>query len=210
MAEKEIHIRSKDISLEARLDECPGDGGVVVTHPHPLYGGEMHNNVVAAVVHAYRAQGITTLRFNFRGVGGSEGGYGQGIGEQEDVLAALQFLQARGKANIDLAGYSFGAWVNAMGLSRFQPARRLIMISPPVAFLDFPSFQASSKIRLVIAGSHDDIAPPDVIQELLPAWNPEARCRIVHGADHFYWGMEKTLISLLKSFLEEEPLTGRL
>jgi alpha/beta superfamily hydrolase len=204
MAEKQIQVPSNDVQLEGLLHECPGHRGVVVTHPHPLYGGEMHNNVVATIARVYREVGFTTLRFNFRGVGSSGGSYGQGIGEQDDVTAAVDHLQGLGKKEIDLAGYSFGAWVNAMGLSRFHGVGRLIMVSPPVAFLDFSSLRSDEKIQLVIAGSRDDIGPPDVIQEMLKQWNPRARFQIIEGADHFYWGMERELSSALQCFLKNE------
>jgi len=204
MAEKEIQIPSQDLLLEGLLGECPGGEGVVVTHPHPLYGGEMQNNVVEAVVQAYQEQGFTTLRFNFRGVGRSSGSHDNGMGEQEDVLAALRCLEGLGKTSVDLAGYSFGAWVNAKGLPRFDAAGRFIMISPPVNFLDFSFLKACDKIRLVIAGSHDDIGPPAMIQEMLPSWNPSARFHVIEGADHFYWGREGKLVSVLSRFLEEQ------
>ena len=207
MAENEIQIPCRDLLLEGLLGECPGEEGVVVTHPHPLYGGEMHNNVVVAVARAYRELGFTTLRFNFRGVGCSSGSFDNGIGEQEDVLAALRCLQGLGKTSLDLAGYSFGAWVNAMGVPRFDGAGRLIMISPPVNFLDFSFLKACSKIRLVIAGSHDDIGPPAMIQEMLPSWNPAARFYVIEGADHFYWGREGELVSVLSRFLDDHRRT---
>jgi hypothetical protein len=202
MSEMNVRVHSGDVQLEALLDECPGPKGVVVTHPHPLYGGEMHNNVVTAIVHAYREQGFTTLRFNFRGVGSSGGSYGQGTAEQDDVMAALEHLQGLNKKEIDLAGYSFGAWVNAMGLTRFHGVSRLVMVSPPVGFLDFASLNTNDKIQLVIAGSRDEIGPPDLIQEMLKEWNPGARFEIIDGADHFYWGKEEKLFFALQGFLK--------
>ena len=97
----------------------------------------MFNNVVESVVRAYRQKDYTTLRFNFRGVGRSEGSHGQGQGEREDVRAALAYLRELGKSSTDLAGYSFGAWVNALALKDFVPAKRIILVSPPVNFMDF-------------------------------------------------------------------------
>ncbi len=111
--EEHIFFYSGGLKLEGLLDAHAGQKAVVVTHPHPLYGGSMHSNVVEAVLRAYAGKGYTTLRFNFRGAGASEGVHEKGIGEQEDVGAALAFLREKGKSAIDLAGYSFGAWVNA-------------------------------------------------------------------------------------------------
>ena len=109
MAEKQIRFLSGDIEIEGLLYSSEGNKGVVITHPHPLYGGNMYNNVVKALVRIYQLAGYSTLRFNFRGVGLSKGTYGNGIGEQEDVRAALLYLAQEGKQSLDLAGYSFGS-----------------------------------------------------------------------------------------------------
>jgi len=188
MAEKKVFIQSRDIKIEGLLDSLRGEAAVVVTHPHPLYGGDMYNNVVESVVGAYRERNYTTFRFNFRGVGESEGRYDQGIGEQSDVHAALDFLDKKGKSSIDLVGYSFGAWVNAMAVDPFSKAARIVMISPPVNFIDFSFLQYNPKIRLVITGSEDDIAPPRMIRKLLAGWSPEIELQVIEGADHFFWG----------------------
>jgi uncharacterized protein len=166
----------------------------------------MLNNVVDSVIKAYGRRGHTTLRFNFRGVGKSEGDYGEGIGEQDDVAAALTYLLARGKTpmgGVDLAGYSFGAWVNCLGLARFSAVRRSILISPPVALLDFSSFGPGSKIELVIAGSRDEFAPEDQIRHMVRSWNPHARLHIVAGADHFYGGRTSEIEKALDQYLCE-------
>ena len=164
----------------------------------------MYNNVVQSVLTAYRQGGYTTLRINFRGVGQSEGRHDKGVGEQEDVRTALAYLHELGKSSIDLAGYSFGSWVNAMGLESFDHARRMIMVSPPVSFVDFSFLGYNPKIQLVIAGSEDDIAPPAMLKEMLPTWNPEAKFRIIQGADHFYWGGNDEIEKLVRGFLDVE------
>lgn len=202
MTEEKVFFQAGDVKIEGLLDNAPGEEGVVVTHPHPLYGGDMHNNVVETIVHAYREKGYTTLRFNFRGMGQSTGSYDEGIGEQEDVRAGLAYLGELGKSSIDLAGYSFGVWVNALGLKGFGKARRLIMVSPPVSFLDFSFLDYNEKIQLVIAASQDDIGPPDMIKEMIPVWNPEARLEIIQGADHFYWGKNGDIKRIIQEFLE--------
>jgi alpha/beta superfamily hydrolase len=203
MKEEEVFFQAGDVKIEGLLYNAPGERGVVVSHPHPLYGGDMHNNVVETIVQAYRDKGYTTLRFNFRGMGQSTGSYDEGIGEQEDVRAALACLGGMGKTSIDLAGYSFGAWVNALGLKGFEQARRTVMVSPPVNFLDFSFLDYNEKIRLVIAASRDDIGPPDMIREMIPVWNPEARFSIIQGADHFYWGKNGDIKRIIHEFLEE-------
>ncbi|MGD8228948.1 MAG: alpha/beta hydrolase [Desulfobacteraceae bacterium] len=204
MAEERIVFDSGGLKIEGLLEDLPGYKGVVVTHPHSLYGGEMHNNVVEAVVQAYREKGYSTLRFNFRGVGGSRGSYDNGVGEQEDVKSALKYLFDLGKSEIDLAGYSFGAWVNCLGLDKFDEARRLVMVSPPVNFIDFGFLRYNLKIQLVVAGTRDDIAGHKLVEEMLPKWNPDAVYGLIQGADHFYWGYTQELKEIIKAFLAQE------
>ena len=96
MTEKNIVFESGDLKLEGLLDQVAGDRGVVITHPHPQYGGTMHNNVVESLVNAYGRAGYTTLRFNFRGMGRSEGHYDEGVGEQVDVGCAVAYLKDLG------------------------------------------------------------------------------------------------------------------
>jgi alpha/beta superfamily hydrolase len=195
MAEKRVLFEADGLKLEGLFEELPGEKGVVITHPHPLYGGSMHNNVVKAVAQAYREQGYSTLRFNLRGVEKSEGDFDNGVGEQEDVKAALKSL---GKKNMDLAGYSFGAWVNALGLAKFEEAQRLIMVSPPVSFIDFSFLEYSPKIKLVICGTKDEIAEYKKVEKMLPKWNDQALFRVIQGADHFYSGYEEELKEIIR------------
>jgi len=201
MAEERIFFEANGLKIEGMLADSSGDRGVVISHPHPLYGGTMHNNVVKAVAHAYQEEEYSTLRFNFRGVERSEGHFGNGVGEQEDVKAALETL---GKKDIDLAGYSFGAWVNAMGLAKFEEARRLIMVSPPLSVIDFGFLKYSPKIKLVVCGTRDEIAEYRKVEKMLPKWNEQAVFKVIQGADHFYSGYEEDLIGIIGEFLREE------
>jgi hypothetical protein len=202
MAEKQIRFQSGDIEIEGLLCSSVGDKGVVITHPHPLYGGNMYNNVVESLFRIYQLAGHTTLRFNFRSVGASEGDYDNGIGEQEDVKAALNYLTQREKKVLDLAGYSFGSWVNALAISEVDTVDRMVMISPPVAFMDFNSVGLTPQLQLVVAGSRDDIAPPELINNMLPMWNPRAHLEVIDGADHFYLGYTGKLESVLAAYLK--------
>lgn len=199
--EKTATFISDRLEIEGRLAAGDLHKGVVITHPHPLYGGDMHNNVVAAVGRAYQKIGSTTLKFNFRGVGGSQGNYSDGIGEQEDVRAAVAYLADIGIRQIDLAGYSFGAWVNALAVNDGLKVDNLIMVSPPVAFIDFKSISDLSSLKLIITGSRDDIAPADKVEKLYPAWNPTAEFEVISGADHFYGGYQDKLEAVLADFL---------
>lgn len=201
MVEEKISFLSNELLIEGLVCIQKGERGVVITHPHSLYGGSMYNQVVETLVEVYQERGFSTLRFNFRGVEGSEGSYDEGKGEQEDVRSALRYMHERGKKNIDLAGYSFGAWVNVKTNDTHSLCNRIVMISPPVDFLDFSFLSFNPKIWLVVAGGSDDIAPADTIANLINIWNSKAYLEVIEGADHFYTGKIGTLRSTLSHLI---------
>lgn len=199
--ERSLFLESGEIRLEALFAELQGARGAVITHPHPLYGGDMHNSVVEAAVSAYRESGISTLRFNFQGVGRSGGAFDQGLGERANVLSAVKSMSDSGRDKIDLVGYSFGAWVNA-GCLQMKPAvERMVFISPPVTVLDFSFMQSAPSLKLVVTGSNDAYAPPEAIRKMIPLWNGQARLELIEGADHFYQGYLDRVRDILKDFL---------
>ncbi len=188
-SEETVFFNVGRLRLEGRLWRASGPWATVITHPHPLYGGELDNPVVTVLAGAYQRLGYSTLRFNFRGVGASGGDYDDGRGERDDVRAAAAFLEEAGKTVIDLAGYSFGAWVNL----RLDPlpagVRRLLLVSPPLAYLEFDGVSASPSVALrVVAGDRDRFAPLDLLREQLPRWQPAGHLHILPGADHFFQG----------------------
>jgi uncharacterized protein len=204
MPEKRIIFKSGPLELEGLFSRVPGEKGVVVAHPHPLYGGNMMNNVVEALCYAYNECGYSSLRFNFRGVGQSGGSYDNGDGEQEDVKAAISFLADAGIRAIDLAGYSFGSWVIAQGVKSYRKISRIILVSPPVDLFDYSSLQNTKEIKLVIAGSEDNVADRRSIEKIMPLWNPDAALKVIDGADHFYWENSDDLRKNIQEFLALE------
>jgi alpha/beta superfamily hydrolase len=207
--EEKIRFTAGRLTLEGLFSRGAGRRGAVITHPHPLYGGEMRNPVVECLQMVYRARGFTTLRFNFRGVGNSEGVYADGTGELDDVLAAADYLSGLGISGLDLAGYSFGAWVNAKVPSGRTEIRRSIMVSPPVAFVDFSPIHRIPTLSLVVTGSRDEIAPAAEIVPMLGSWNPEAAFEIIEGADHFFWGHLDALQEVLEQHVHPEATDER-
>ena len=179
-------------SLEGRLASIERPrGGLVVCHPHPLYGGDMENPVVVRAAEVARDEGLSTLRFNFRGVGGSTGGHAQGDGEQQDLKAALAVLRSRlpGGRPLGIAGYSFGAWVSARVASGDAGLAALCLIGPPLALLDFAELHgAGQKDVLLVAGTRDTYCPVSRLMELASRIIPGARAVTVEGADHFFFG----------------------
>ncbi len=191
--EKTIFFNDAEVRLEGRLLMASPKQAVVITHPHPLYGGDMDNAVVTAIAEAYNREGWSTLRFNFRGTGRSSGHHEDGIGEQADVQAAITCLQNLGFQRIDLAGYSFGAWVlTNWSRSAGDHPHRIFLVAPPVAFVDFTKM-AIPGLHSVFTGSLDDLAPPSRINLCLPHWHAEARLNVIQGADHSFWGHFQTL-----------------
>lgn len=187
---------SQGLRLHGRLDHRADHLAVVVTHPHPLYGGSMANSVVETIVAAYGRCGYTTLRFDFRGVGRSEGYFADGLGEQEDLRQAVASLESLGYRRIDLSGYSFGTWVNAHA-ALGDRITAMTMVAPPAAFMDFQPGLRLPALSLVITGGRDDFAPPALLQRLVPAWNPEARLEVIEGLDHFMVGRDAELAQCL-------------
>jgi len=199
--EESISFISENYQIEGLLDKNSLDHGVVITHPHPLYGGDMNNFIVDLVARTYQKKDFTTLRFNFRGTGKSQGSYDDGAGEQKDVGSAVSTLLQMGIKSIDLAGYSFGAWVNALATSKSNFIGNMVMVSPPVGFVDFSPVNSISCLKLVTTGSIDDIAPANRIKTMIPGWNPKAQFKIINGADHFYSGCLDQLESVLSSYI---------
>ncbi len=196
--EEHIVIDAGEVSLEGRLLAGRGPGGLVITHPHPLYGGNMDNNVVVTIGRAGAARGWTTLRFNFRGVGQSTGSYGEGLGEAADLAAALDFLQARVAGPYYLAGYSFGAYVAARALLQGLAADGAWLISPPIAFMDLGFLPETPGVKLIVAGDEDALCPLPALRALFPEGKgPEIK--VIAGADHFWSGSEERLLQILQA-----------
>ena len=171
--------------------------GVVVCHPHPLYGGDMDSGVVVAAVEAAARRNLATLRFNFRGVGASTGQHDEGRGEQEDVGAALAEMRRRlpAGAAVGLAGYSFGAVV-ATSVARKTAVAGLALIAPPLRLTSLPSPAAVSGPVVVIVGAEDQYCPPAALVDLREAM-PQATVSVLEGADHFFFGSLDALAEVL-------------
>ena len=194
--------------LEGAIALGPGPrAGVVVCHPHPQYGGDMDSPVVVTAARACARSGLATLRFNFRGVGGSTGGWDEGRGEQDDVRAALAHLaEALGPtAPVALAGYSFGAAMAAQVAAAGQPLAGLLLIAPPLAMRGLPAPPAAVQGPvLVVAGSADTYCPATALTALAMAW-PAASVTVLDGADHFFFGGLEALDAAVTGWAAKLP-----
>ena len=176
-------------ALEARLGPVASPkGGLVVCHPHPLYGGDMDNPVVIRSAEVAQAAGYATLRFNFRGSGSSEGVHDKGRGEQEDVRAAMAELASHLPAGsrVGVMGYSFGAAMAARATRPGLPEAPLGLIAPPLGMFDFDFLQTKPGRLLLVAGTADSYCPVEALHRLAAITSAEER--IIEGADHFFFG----------------------
>ena len=159
----------------------------LVCHPHPSFGGTLHNKVVHRVAATLHDLGAAVLRFNFRGVGRSEGAFDQGEGELEDARAALAFMSERHPtARRWVAGFSFGAWVAAR-LAASQPGvERMILVAPPVGTSSFEALRGSPVPKHVIQGTADAICPMALLEPEFSTWAEPRELIKVPGATHFF------------------------
>jgi alpha/beta superfamily hydrolase len=202
MDSRAVSIESKGPKLDGLLylpNQTPAPG-IVVCHPHPMYGGDMHNNVVDAVCETAVENGIAALRFNFRGAGGSEGSYDNGIGERDDVRAALTCL--RGLSEVDngrvaLAGYSFGAAV-ALHATDERP-NAFIAVSLPTAMALNDVHVACP--ALFISGDQDEYSDPCELTRLVRGLGPQVELKLLPGLGHFWFGVERDLQAIIAPFL---------
>ena len=199
--------------LEGRLPSA------VICHPHPLGGGSMNNGIVVEMARALAARGVIALRFNFRGVGASEGVHDDGRGERDDVAGALEKLLAQPNVDPDrvaLVGYSFGACV---GLACAQKDPRVSAFAAVGLSLEFcysggidaiteededdigSARESPAFPKLFITGDRDQLAPPGQLLKLVEQLPEPKDVEIVPGADHFWWGAEQEVAARVADFV---------
>ncbi|HEY8513908.1 MAG TPA: alpha/beta fold hydrolase [Candidatus Binatia bacterium] len=176
----------------------------LVLHPHPLYGGTMHNPVVFHCARALHEAGFETLRFNFPGVGESTGAHGYGVGEVDDTRAALDFLLERQPAarEVVVAGFSFGAAVGTRFGCADPRVHRLIAIAMPVTHYDVGYLASCAKPKLFVHGDRDDVAPLAALESFLTQQSvPAAELHVVQGTGHFFEDRLDELRNAVKRFV---------
>lgn len=207
---KRVHISfaSGGFKLEGVWHLPEGEGpfpAVIVCHPHPLYGGSMSSNIVFGICQALALSNIAALRFNFRGVGKSQGNFSGGTAEQEDVRAALDFVLAT--ENIDhervgLVGYSFGGGIAATVAVQNERIKLLALVSP--ALLDGgEGLKGYLKPKFIIIGEDDDMIAPEGLRELFREMPEPKQFEVIPGADHFWAGFEEEVAQRVSRFFTE-------
>lgn len=206
MKNDKVFFQSGALNLEGRLVIPPCAGaGVVICHPHPLYGGSMANNVVYAVSRALTKKGIASFCFNFRGVGRSEGVHDGGQGEIDDTLAAIAFLADRSEiesGRVGLAGYSFGGAVALNAAMQSGRIKAVAAVSPP----EIPDLSNCTGPRLILCGLEDNLIPASFIfqqKEKITGPDGAGAVEVIKGADHFWHGYEEVLASRIASFFQQ-------
>ena len=208
MRQTAIQFTSDKLSLEGVLTLPQGVPGahpvLLVCHAHPALGGNMDNQVIAAICRAAEGQGIASLRFNFRGVGDSEGQFSNGEGEQRDLESALNVLRRWPEIDpkrLALVGYSFGASVLLDGLGHCKSARSLAFIAPPISSVRGSRIRKDSRPKLFLVGQRDRIVPSVQLQRALDEVRQPMHFSELHGADHGLIGHEEAVADCVVDFL---------
>ena len=179
---------------------------LLVCHPHPTLGGNMQDPVVVAICDAADRFGIVTLRFNFRGVGGSEGEFSNGRREREDVTAALDVLKqwpGLGGEIVAIVGYSFGASMVLSGLGRYKFVRSLVLIAPPISAVRQSRIRRDKRPKLFVVGDRDRVAPSVELQRELDQMRPPVQFAEIEGADHTLQNHEEEVADRVAAFVAE-------
>jgi len=212
----EVIFNGPEGRLEGRYhhSKVPNAPLALLLHPHPQYGGTMNNRVVYQVYHSFTRRGFSALRFNFRGVGRSQGKYDEGLGELSDAAAALDWVQS---CNPDapycwIAGFSFGAWIGMQLLMRRPEISGFISIAPPANMYDFTFLAPCPASGMILHGGADDVVPePDVLklaEKLSLQRGIEIDYRVIPGANHFFHEKIDELTGQVEDYLNLREITA--
>ena len=208
MKEERVFIASNGVQLEGLLsiqEASSFRGGVILCHPHPQYGGDMDHPVITTCAEVASQEGLSTLRFNFRGVGESQGSYGEGIAERHDVKAAADYLYSRLKDDhlpLILVGYSFGAWAGFPIAVEDERFGGMVAVAPPLGIYDFGFLKGCKKKKLFIAGDKDLFCPLALLEKWYQQLDEPKSLAVIPGADHFFLFHTQYLTEPLREFLK--------
>jgi len=186
----------------------------LLLHPHPQHGGTMNNKVVYTLYQTFVRRGFSTLRFNFRGVGRSQGRFDRGEGELADSAAALDWLQGYNPnaASCWVAGYSFGAWISMQLLMRRPEIDAFISVAPPANTYDFTFLAPCPSSGLILQGDQDTLVPPESVQKLVHKLSHQRDIKIdfrkIPGADHSFIDSTETVASHVDGYIAAHARFG--
>jgi alpha/beta superfamily hydrolase len=205
----DVIINGPEGRLEGRYHHSKETNAPIalLLHPHPQYGGTMNNKVVYTLYYSFVRRGFSTLRFNFRGVGRSQGTFDRGEGELSDAAAALDWLQTY-NANATacwIGGFSFGAWIGMQLLMRRPEIDGFIAVAPPANLFDFSFLAPCPASGLIIQGDRDQLVPTEAVQKLINKLMHQRDIqidhRIIRGADHFFAGQLEELGAAIEEYV---------
>ena len=209
MRQTAIQFNSHGLTIEGVLstpnDAASKSGVVVVCHPHPILGGDMDSPLVVAICNAIGQHDLATLRFNFRGVKGSEGQFSNGPGERDDLAAAMAAMSrwpGIDRKRMGVAGYSFGAGVVIGALPILKTSKGLAAVAPPISMVRSMSDRIS-RPTLLISGTEDRVSPSVSLQRELDHVTGPVKFKEVQGADHLLAGYEEQVAGAVAEFLAE-------
>ncbi len=209
MTENHVEFLCGPLSLEGVWHLPEGEGvfpAVIVCHPHPLYGGSMDVGIVVALCRQLARRNINAFRFNFRGVGGSQGAYDEGIGEQDDLVAAISYVQSAlfvDKDRAGICGYSFGAGVVLSTAPRVNHVRAMAVVSPPLTPDSRYHPARFTGPKLFLGGSEDTLFSSRELSRFVEALPQQREYEIVQGADHFWMGHESEAVGKVAGFFQK-------
>ncbi len=206
----EVIINGPAGRIEARYhhEPAPDSPVAIILHPHPQFGGTMNNQIVYHLYYSFVRRKFSTLRFNFRGVGRSQGLFDNGAGELSDAAAALDWAQTY---NPDarfcwIAGVSFGAWIAMQLLMRRPEIKGFISVAPPANLYDFSFLAPCPSSGLIVNGDNDRVVPADSVAELVAKLKTQKGIKIEHkvvpGANHFFEGKQEELMEVVDGYLD--------
>lgn len=213
----EIIFNGPEGRLEGRYahSKTPDAPLALILHPNPEHGGTMNNKITYMMFQAMKQRGFSVLRFNFRGVGNSQGMYDQGEGELSDAASALDWMQELNKnaPYVWVGGFSFGAWIGMQLLMRRPEIEGFISVAPPANLYDFSFLAPCPSSGLIIQGDKDDIVPQEPVEKLVEKLHQqkgiEIDHRVVGGANHFFHNKTDDLMGHIHDHMNKAEFSGR-
>jgi len=206
----EVIINGPEGRLECKYQPARDANAPIalMLHPHPQHGGTMNSKVVYTLYQIFLQRGFSCMRFNFRGVGRSQGSFARGEGELSDAAAALDWLQSYNENATQcwIAGFSFGAWIGMQLLMRRPEITSFVSVAPPANMYDFSFLAPCPSSGLFLSGDRDDIVPADSIENLVGKLRQQRGIEIDHntikGANHFFHDRLDQLENVIGDYLE--------
>ncbi len=206
----EVIFNGPDGRLEGRYthSRVPGAPVALLLHPHPQHGGTMNNKVVYSLYQTFVRRGFSTLRFNFRGVGRSQGQFDNGPGEMSDAASALDWMQSYNPnaSGCWIGGFSFGAWIGMQLMMRRPEISGYISVAPPASIYDFTFLAPCPASGLIVHGGKDDLVPiasvDKLTQKLAAQKTISIDYRVIESADHFFMDDLEGLSDHVEDYLD--------